>query len=196
MAVQPSPHYDKGCPAFKPFWIIKIAIQNSIENSIENSTDFWCFFIFFSFSIFNLEINLGNLRKQQIYWKRVFNADWICANTNRQIEVFQSIGAEPYRISRIAYADVSIRAVRDESFSSQVGVEHFFPWQWWWQSWAWVLHFIVAPGHLCDTNERDISIYDGVDMGMQCRDDRLQALIAQYVTHVELMARISIMFVL
>lgn len=55
------------------------AVQPSprIKKSIEKSVDF-CSFIFFSCSIFNLEIHLRNFGKQQIYWKNCFHSQIEC----------------------------------------------------------------------------------------------------------------------
>ena len=107
-----------------------------------------------------------------------------------------------YRVSRIAYADtdtcadelifdlgglsdfgkLSIRAVCDESFSSRVGVEHFFIGSdddsCEHDSCSSLLHQDIYDAYDCDwsaygVQSCDLSIYDGVEMGMQClRDDR------------------------
>ena len=115
-----------------------------------------------------------------------------------------SSASTSYRVSRIAYADtdtdtradelifdlgglsdfgkLSIRAVCDESFSSRVGVEHFFIGSdddsCEHDSCSSLLHQDIYDAYGCDwsvygVQSCDLSIYDGVEMEVQClRDDR------------------------
>lgn len=91
------------------------------------------------------------------------------------------------------------RAVRDESFSNQVGVEHDFLGN---DDDSHEHESCTSLSHPdIDVIHMNVTFLSTMVLTWVCSVEMidlvgLQALIAQYVTHVELMARISIMFVL